>query len=81
MGDVRHSSKGQRNAIPKSLDRTEVYSRSVSSEALELRGGLCTFTFSAPAWRNWQTRWTQNPVIAQKSPRAQEGIVHPATAN
>src|SRR5438067_5555469 len=22
-------------------------------------------TFSPPAWRNWQTRWTQNPVIAR----------------
>src|SRR2546427_12719832 len=21
--------------------------------------------FPAPAWRNWQTRWTQNPVIAR----------------
>jgi hypothetical protein len=21
--------------------------------------------FSAPAWRNWQTRWTQNPVAAR----------------
>jgi hypothetical protein len=22
-------------------------------------------TFPTPAWRNWQTRWTQNPVIAR----------------
>jgi hypothetical protein len=21
--------------------------------------------FLSPAWRNWQTRWTQNPVIAR----------------
>src|SRR5437773_2757623 len=21
--------------------------------------------FPTPAWRNWQTRWTQNPVIAR----------------
>ena len=21
--------------------------------------------FPSPAWRNWQTRWTQNPVIAR----------------
>jgi hypothetical protein len=21
--------------------------------------------FFSPAWRNWQTRWTQNPVIAR----------------
>src|SRR5438876_952652 len=21
--------------------------------------------FASPAWRNWQTRWTQNPVIAR----------------
>src|SRR5439155_99160 len=49
----------------KSSGRHEVYSLSISSEALELRVGLCNFTFPAPAWRNWQTRWTQNPVIAR----------------
>src|SRR6266699_2927014 len=23
------------------------------------------FSLKKPAWRNWQTRWTQNPVIAR----------------
>src|SRR6266568_1647498 len=26
---------------------------------------ILSLQFSSPAWRNWQTRWTQNPVIAR----------------
>src|ERR1700719_4363859 len=33
--------------------------------ALELRFLFCSLISSPPAWRNWQTRWTQNPVIAR----------------
>ena len=39
--------------------------KSLCSEALELRRGRRSFRFLLPAWRNWQTRWTQNPVIAR----------------
>src|SRR6266566_4611091 len=53
------------SSFAKSSDRREVCSLSILSEALELRRGLCSFRFPSPAWRNWQTRWTQNPVIAR----------------
>src|SRR5881227_4031929 len=36
-----------------------------SSLALELPFLFCSLIPSPPAWRNWQTRWTQNPVIAR----------------
>jgi hypothetical protein len=32
---------------------------------VELRVGACRFRIQSPAWRNWQTRWTQNPVAAR----------------
>src|SRR5262249_52486236 len=36
------------------------------TSTLELvRGGRIVHSFKKPAWRNWQTRWTQNPVIAR----------------
>src|SRR5438094_6294957 len=36
-----------------------------SSIALELPFLFCSLIPSPPAWRNWQTRWTQNPVLAR----------------
>src|SRR5438094_9512106 len=32
---------------------------------LSFAAGFVVSEFPAPAWRNWQTRWTQNPVIAR----------------
>ena len=32
---------------------------------LSFGAGVVASEFPAPAWRNWQTRWTQNPVIAR----------------
>ena len=45
--------------------RREACSRSMRLEALELPRRLRNFIFPPPAWRNWQTRWTQNPVLAR----------------
>src|SRR5438477_11460357 len=53
-----------RLSFAKFSDRREVYSLSIWLEALELPSRPCSFTLP-PAWRNWQTRWTQNPVIAR----------------
>src|SRR4029450_5673443 len=38
-----------------------------SAGMLSLHVNLVSFRSGpqAPAWRNWQTRWTQNPVIAR----------------
>src|SRR5436189_3528709 len=32
---------------------------------LSFAAGVVASQFPTPAWRNWQTRWTQNPVIAR----------------
>jgi hypothetical protein len=42
-----------------------VCSRSISSEAFELgrEARILSPPSEAPAWRNWQTRWTQNSEI------------------
>ena len=39
--------------------------RRADLRALELPLLFCSLIPSPPAWRNWQTRWTQNPVIAR----------------
>jgi len=52
-----------RSSFAKFSDRREVCNLSILSEALELRRGLRSFRFSSPAWRNWQTLWTQNPSL------------------
>jgi hypothetical protein len=31
-----------------------------------LRSWIRSFNFPTPAWRNWQTRWTQKPAIAPR---------------
>ena len=52
-----------RSSFAKFSDRREVCSLLILSEALELRRGLRSFRFPSPAWRNWQTLWTQNPYL------------------
>ena len=52
-----------RSSFAKFSDRREVCNLSILSEALGLRRGLRSFRFSSPAWRNWQTLWTQNPYL------------------
>ena len=39
--------------------------RFVRTARLNFGAGVVASEFPAPAWRNWQTRWTQNPVIAR----------------
>src|SRR5437764_9085798 len=41
--------------------------RTLQHRDVELTGESCILSFRCPtpAWRNWQTRWTQNPVIAR----------------
>jgi hypothetical protein len=39
--------------------------RRADLRALELPFLFCSLIPSPPAWRNWQTRWTQNPVLAR----------------
>jgi hypothetical protein len=48
------------------LGRRAVYNLSISSEAFELlpEARILSLPFATPAWRNWQTRWTQNPEIS-----------------
>ena len=46
----------------------EVRSLLVSAQLIHWRlsfGFHFVASFYSPAWRNWQTRWTQNPVIAR----------------
>jgi hypothetical protein len=50
----------------KFLGRRAVYNHSISLGAFELghEARILSPPSEAPAWRNWQTRWTQNPVLA-----------------
>src|SRR5215475_8160337 len=38
---------------------------SVVQKRLSFTFDFVTSGFLSPAWRNWQTRWTQNPVAAR----------------
>src|SRR3954467_5760390 len=45
--------------------RGDVTSTQFAISACAFRVRCETVSSTAPAWRNWQTRWTQNPVIAR----------------
>ena len=63
----RHLVCATRLFCAKFLGRRAVYNLSISLEPFELgrEARILSLPFATPAWRNWQTRWTQNPVIAR----------------
>jgi hypothetical protein len=46
-----------------SYDVTKFLDKNVTWELLSQRCAHAMFVKESPEWRNWQTRWTQNPVV------------------
>jgi hypothetical protein len=52
-------------SVPQTAGRTGIENNWYAhGRIVELCGALVGSEFQSPAWRNWQTRWTQNSEIA-----------------